>query len=72
MPKPGKVLETLSLPLEFLAHLLSATLLSLDGEMMLITLLLVFSASNLTVLLVNLILLLTLWSALNSASVLTI
>lgn len=72
MPKPGKVLETLSLPLEFLAHLLSATLLSLDGETMLITLLLVFSASNLTVLLVNLILLLTLWSALNSASVLTI
>ena len=60
MPKPGKVLETLSLPLEFLAHLLSATLLSLDGETMLITLLLVFSASNLTVLLVNLILLLTL------------
>ena len=72
MPKPGKVLETLSLPLEFLAHLLNATLLSLDGETMLITLLLVFSASNLTVLLVNLILLLTLWSALNSASVLTI
>lgn len=72
MPKPGKVLETLSLPLEFLAHLLNATLLSLDGETMLITLLLVFSASNLTVLLVNLILLLTLWSAHNSASVLTI
>ena len=56
----GKDSETVSLARRSPAQQSKDTPLSLDGETMLITLLLVFSASNLTVLLVNLILLQTL------------